>query len=1152
MTKNNKRKSLKILSLLFASCLACGSVSALAACDDGKGGDVDDSKVNITKKDDSRIENGSFEFYDNNEGKSLIVSSNLSGWSAGLVSSSKGNAPTSSVTSGIIDTSAENWEKLTATSDLPHATKEEAEENWDNLTLKDQLEFLHTWQEEDKDNDIKDLSFYDEDADIFNYNISFPSLPTCANPGTPVNGDEETSVLMIHNKHTDGYGTAQKYTSGSTVTLQPGLSAKVTLSVKTDGLQSAGLDALNYRGAFVSVSQTVGGKAMDEVKLKNINTRGVWKDYTFYVTASSYAQTTFSITLGLGQNNGTNFEYVEGYAFFDNVNCTLMKTSALTGDADKTIDLSLTAEDRVINLYDKTNHQTKADSKFHIDLSKSATASSIAFSSIAQTTEKNSHGDVVNSGIATTAADQLGYLSVSELASLYSGTQATNKFKTYYEKSFANYPFAGNMLLLYSETGAPYTATAQNITVASGEFFALSFWVKTSDFTGGYIGAGVSVKDVTGGVSAHGSTALFTSLSVYDVDGVEIDKADGSKQEDVFNGWQQCFILLGNDTQADKHVQLSFTYGPTAIATTAASGYRAGFAAFANFEKINLDEKEFDNFAATAHGKKHEFTEEGATELSKFDDAVTVPTDKIKTGFANAQNFSGVVGGSKYTVWNGTEEGKNTYEYAGLLRTEFLSNYSSLLPAGATMNLASALDGATQPLVIYNNAQMAYGYIGNTETITAASLINVRVKASVGAKAYVYLVEKTEAGYTDAMGISTLGYTYWYNADGNICSEDPTDPDYDPKHDVALKRADNGLYVVNKYWRHYSADMEGKQFANLQNYEKDPSTGNLLVAKDGVTYNYDADVWKHAGNNGIAFYAKDAATEEYYAYETKLEKDRVYDLSTLTQLTPRYADNQKSDVLSMEIVGNGEWIDCWFYVNAGNKNKEYRLEVWSGSRDSSVKNAADSWVVFDRVERSLDTADFTAIRDLKLDLAMDAYADEDAFKAGYAGVAYTTFSFFDSPTFLRYDSSLDKEKVGNAYDDYDATEHQEGIAFFAYNQTNGNGDVTDMFKFFDYSVVDVQVDPDKEGTTTTPDDDGDEDKPGDGTNVWMLASSIILAAALLLAIVSLIVRKIMRKHRRKAAAKKLVRVSARKAKKEKQVVVVPEEEQKDEDDPYND
>jgi hypothetical protein len=109
------------------------------------------------------------------------------------------------------------------------------------------------------------------------------------------------------------------------------------------------LDALNYRGAFVSVSQTVGGKAMDEVKLKNINTRGVWKDYTFYVTASSYAQTTFSITLGLGQNNGTNFEYVEGYAFFDNVNCTLMKTAALTGDADKTIDLSLTAEDRVIN-----------------------------------------------------------------------------------------------------------------------------------------------------------------------------------------------------------------------------------------------------------------------------------------------------------------------------------------------------------------------------------------------------------------------------------------------------------------------------------------------------------------------------------------------------------------------------------------------------------------------------------------------------------------------------------------------------------------------------------------------------------------------------------------------------------------------------------
>ena len=65
----------------------------------------------------------------------------------------------------------------------------------------------------------------------------------------------------------------------------------------------------------------------DTEKLNAANTDNGWVQYTVYLKASSYAATTFTVNLGLGRTNNvsdSNYEYVQGYAFFDDLKYEVM------------------------------------------------------------------------------------------------------------------------------------------------------------------------------------------------------------------------------------------------------------------------------------------------------------------------------------------------------------------------------------------------------------------------------------------------------------------------------------------------------------------------------------------------------------------------------------------------------------------------------------------------------------------------------------------------------------------------------------------------------------------------------------------------------------------------------------------------------------
>ena len=83
MQKNNKpeggymtidSKKRKQLLALFLSAMMASSFAALAACDDDTDNTTDtETEDTSAEKDTARLTNGSFEFYDDNNGKNLII-----------------------------------------------------------------------------------------------------------------------------------------------------------------------------------------------------------------------------------------------------------------------------------------------------------------------------------------------------------------------------------------------------------------------------------------------------------------------------------------------------------------------------------------------------------------------------------------------------------------------------------------------------------------------------------------------------------------------------------------------------------------------------------------------------------------------------------------------------------------------------------------------------------------------------------------------------------------------------------------------------------------------------------------------------------------------------------------------------------------------
>ena len=1158
----------KLVALLLTAFVASASAGVLTACSkNSEKPEVDQSEISTDQTTDvSRIKNGSFEFDAAKETTPIVTSPKS--WSRSSVLTSK-------AASGVIDTENAAWDKLTKTGNITPANETEAENKWAEMNAYDRLQYIKSWKEANKNKSVDELTFYKD-----HYNISADDIPdNDVNPGTHYKeGDEtatkNTKVLMIHNKYTSSSGTAQNFTSSSSLTLPAGTSATVSLWVKTSQLtyyyhdgekqdENKDLSVIKNRGAYIGISRTVAGKSKDQVLVQNINTEKIledpsipeenksngWVKYEFYLQGSEYASSTFTMVLGLGQGTSSStMGFVNGYAFFDDVECSIIENKAyatLATNADATVT--------------ETNAEFLAD-KDNIKHLKYAVPSGVALTSVtlgdlfgtneitAVEADNNEDFDKTN--------DKTGIFAKN---SVNAETESNNDFKAVWESDFASsYPFAetNEILMLFSSGKTAYEISTKPITLAANSSALFSVWVKTSKIPSNATGAGISYTETQSDgtpVSTKDEDvkkSLLSSLNSTTGSKTEVDDKDSEngKKEDIFGGWQQCTLLIENETDDTKYFTLTFTYGAKEKSAEK-SAYGAGYAAFTNFRAIgsdlggsetNFTQNEYfssGTYAATMSFSKDE-TDVG---FAAFDTRKYNASNQLKgieNGFASLAGYKGVWGGSSLVASkpdSGVSDKLDDNDYAGLINKEYANNYKTkyaeIQQLADLFNAPEALfDRSAEPLMIYNKeANKSYGFIAKSNTTISADsykTISVRVRTVGNATASLYLIDADKSG--SSLALSTPQISYWYDKTGNVCAKDPNGDSFKSSTDTALYLNSRGLYEINPKWLSES-DLQGRYYANLSAYsdkvESGEWAGSLKVADGGVQYNYDAAKWDVEGKDGIAFYHKQGDAEGVY-YADRACTVRVYDLKELLPkgLAARTQTTDQQGEVALEYKGidtHGEWETYTFYIHTGSEAKNYRLEVWSGTRDNkNVLLEEGSYVMFAADNRTELTSDTWGSM-LKETLKKAQNGNADFYKS--ADVRYYAFSFLDSGKFLRYDSAIDTDGVGNAYTSYDSTTYaykanfenmekmSDYVTYLAY--TDVMPGEKENIRFADYSKTDVSVTADANDDDNSNSEDS-SNTSSSGMNGWLLASSIILAAVLLLAIVSLAVQRIVRKKNR--------------------------------------
>ena len=1293
-----KNKGKLKATLLSATAIATSLLIGMTTACNNKNSDNDDDDKTVTKQDVQVIKNGNFEFYDDNDG--LYPISNPDNWTSGSSGS------TSTAMGGVINTSKERWDYIT---DKDLAAKLEANNELDssdenkkdyNGVLSDDLPYKNTHDatatnpgdEEDEeaaaerkafiDNPFTHKYSYNEDGDVIDLEGNVVKTYVNEEDGKVYLDEEyseelETSILMLHNYRAAYYkGTETYYSSSSTVTLPARTAAKVSVWVKTtelyfDGSQNSRTKVVNEHGAYIQVNTTVGGNALDNFYIRNINTdilnpydeesgdwtegNNGWVQYTVFVQASSFASTTLTITLGLGQND---IYTVEGYAFFDDIELTTYDSADdmieeyekaegagefanVTGKSTANL-LSPEAEsefrvDEVViqtdgedgKLVDKINKYNSADRHFYIDLTSSATEDNVALlfneNSVAAglTVEQTTTGKYVSSkntplrsgvklldngaGNAFLPANFTGKRVADDILATFSITDdwsfnienSTHRYDAVLTKalaSAADLPGADNnntALVMLSANGAAYEAelTNESFELGAGEYVIISFWLKTSDMDG-KTAATVTVKEVN---DKDDNSANFT-LDTTKLSGVTIND-----NEDVYDGWAECFVRVQNtskDGTEPKQFKLSFNFGNTTINGTADTNFTAGWIAVANASLMKLHENVYGYTSGLENSASLTLSDEEKSPSISFD-SEQGDKNEIKSDLAIPNSYTGVNGGSAEVVnLHGIPtdyDETNRNDFAGLLNKENLDNYEGcewFSAIKALKNLQDSHDKDTiwntlfgkysvQPLLIVNSMRKFaevekrynYGYIGNNSSVSSDgyTAVSVRVLVSEGAIANVYLVD-TDPASKQVLSFSLPKFTFWYDDDGNVLKGKPKEKASvaELKENIAYTLRSDGLYE--------SVENDGKLYANFYNLSKKfkdydfeyetfyNEKGELVIFEDlvdGETYYADAQKTAYAPHYLVAgstrVYKYNAglnySTTYYYMVNGAADTSKlVYGLDT-QKATLRY-DNTAMEEYPYQFTIDArdsncsgwkyrdKWVTVTFYLHAGSREKQYKLELWSGYREdlSSYENSdKDSYVVFDHSSITLSQTNYKSLTEYYTNAIIDAYKSElsdeqdklsnnisdyekqfsmekleDIRAKAFNYVAkYYTYTLYDSDLYVPFNADT---ATGNSSGyDYHYSDYSETLAYLKVEDVTVADTEYSMSMFVDYSNFDKNI---SLGTNSTVDNDNNTtttESSTDGTNFWLLLSSILLLAAIVIALLVIIGREVYKRLRRNKA-----------------------------------
>ena len=1234
MRNNHKRRKSKFLAFCL-SVMMVSSAAAFASCvtkttNDATSDSTTDTETESTLSDTGLIKNGGFETFNTNKGLNAIGTS-VSGWTYSKNSASSGSANTSQAASGIINLEDSAWDKLTGENpdyDVETLTVEEAENAWDDLTVKQKLAFYDKWKTDNPDGTIStDLSFYES------FNIESKDIPKVDGFKTHHTDAEKAAiaeetgeafddynVLMLHNQYpkegednADKWsGTAAKFTSSSTVTIPAGASAQFSVWVRTEDLkapfdQNVGQTAVGV-GAYISVTNSVGGRTLDRYEVKNINTELMsesalsngWAQYSFYIKGSSYTQTTFSVVLGLGQGGGSDsFEYVNGYAFFDDIQCEIIENDTFeTSIAAAGIVRNDTAPEsddiarftdvkegkKTVDAYQEASRNTFAIDYYggfdaasdvfdqaSFDVTKSE-INGVEYDSLSADNGGNPYMNLSNGGFSNDG-DVLDVFSNFDAIKTEAGygdhvdadgnpvNENNSELWEVYKEHFLDKSFGANepVLMLLSANGVAYTAESGYSFQFSPdvEYMAISLFVKTSNMHG-FTGAGITLTD---------SANTDNKVSISAIDTSSIAAVTIGDNEDYYEGWQQCFFFVENTSEdPNAKFDISFTFGPTAIDGTTVSSYHHGFAAFSQISYYPMSLQEYDSVSAGTYAKLFSVTgkqPDTGSGNSGFD-TPTATKNAIEKGIANPSTYKGVYADSAYITMSGSDATINKHLNAGLLNKNYFTDEEDGYYATATGawmdgikalagNSATALEAwnavigeeSTQPLLIWNGADTLDANDNPVYSNKPYGYIGNTTTIAANNTVVISTRVKVSAGavaYVYLMDMSDDNYNEVLSVGRNLIywyDNDGNVRSEDPSEatsEIVLRLQKDGLYKVNTKWSGYKS---------LTTEEK--AALDSKVFANLANYGTDSD-----GNLVVAEGGASHAYSDYWNNEGedgiafyKNGESYYADRACTVEVTPFTALNGLN--ARYEAIEGGNEKQLFQKVEATNGEwATVSFYIRAGSQAKSYR--LEVWSgARDASETSAENSyvlfdsnpGVSSSAQTYFDNLMSAWEDDETLDK-----FENVFSYYDSNTYLRYNEYLDENDVGNVYDSYKAESKEAGIAYIEKDEGLRYTTLVD-FSYNDEKVT-ASTDTDTDDSTT------DDEEESESTNVWLLASSLLLAAVLLLAIVSLILRKVIKKRRKSATVvakpKKEKVKKVKKAKASKKV----ETEEIDEDSPYND
>lgn len=464
-----------------------------------------------------------------------------------------------------------------------------------------------------------------------------------------------------------------------------------------------------------------------------------------------------------------------------------------------------------------------------------------------------------------------------------------------------------------------------------------------------------------------------------------------------------------------------------------------------------------------------------------------------------------------------------------------------------------------------------YGYIGSTQTISANSYktISVKVLVSGDAEAYIYLVNPSTR---NVLKYETPSYTFHYDTEGNVLNKEYDEDWTETEHRDAIvyNLRDDGLYE----------DKDGKIFANLYNltprfkyknyehdvfYEKQDDGSVKRVSyddlQDGVLY-YSDEKGEKLANHYLCvdeqrIYEYDAETQKYY-YMVGGKRD--VEVNNFDPAIARYSyDKENAPEYFVKITNtDGKWVTVNFIIHSGSSARDYRLELWSGSRENTgITNGKDTpvngAVAFDYSSANISDSNFTSvlsfyeqqIKDVYKELILEKDAskltDEVTSIADYekvlgelgiteadkaaalkaAGVdpdfeaMYYTFTLYDSAKFVPFNKNTAEN--GQTGYDYSIDDNSETLTYFKTRNENENS----YNVFVDYSAIDQTVSLNTADDEEDNDDSSSDTAQNNGGSGWLLITSLIFALVMLFALAAVLVRYLLKKHSVKRSNKKI-------------------------------